>query len=260
MHELADDVVISRSGLTRLADRLETDGLIERCTAPATGEGSSSRSYPRGRHAPPAVGGLLPVIAEPFAANVTRARRVVEQLEPVSRRSASPAAGMSEALDSPAVRRPVRPAAAPPDRERCWSASSPARDPTRRRRHVGAVPARAQGRMAKEDGALRALGDPSRSGSSGSRRRSSRRSTPITANPPSTTPCSTGSSARRVTTSTAVSTPRYSRATTASASTSGPAATSRSRAAPGTMRGRSTRPSRRRPSPAATSCGTSPAS
>jgi DNA-binding MarR family transcriptional regulator len=40
MAELADRVLLSRSGLTRLADRLEREGLITRDTCPSDGRGS----------------------------------------------------------------------------------------------------------------------------------------------------------------------------------------------------------------------------
>jgi len=39
MAELADSVLLSRSGLTRLADRLEKDGLLERETCPTDQRG-----------------------------------------------------------------------------------------------------------------------------------------------------------------------------------------------------------------------------
>ena len=40
MSDLADRVLLSRSGLTRLVDRLESDGLIERATCPSDARGS----------------------------------------------------------------------------------------------------------------------------------------------------------------------------------------------------------------------------
>ena len=39
MSELAESVILSRSGLTRLIDRLERDGLIERCACPQDARG-----------------------------------------------------------------------------------------------------------------------------------------------------------------------------------------------------------------------------
>ncbi|MFN8422156.1 MAG: MarR family transcriptional regulator [Anaerolineae bacterium] len=41
MHELADHVVLSRSGLTRLVDRLEADGLLRRERCPNDRRGPS---------------------------------------------------------------------------------------------------------------------------------------------------------------------------------------------------------------------------
>lgn len=40
MHDVASSVLLSRSGLTRLADRLERDGLIERRACPSDARGS----------------------------------------------------------------------------------------------------------------------------------------------------------------------------------------------------------------------------
>jgi DNA-binding MarR family transcriptional regulator len=51
MSELADSVLLSRSGLTRLVDRLERDGLIERASCPSDARGSFAVLTPRGRAA-----------------------------------------------------------------------------------------------------------------------------------------------------------------------------------------------------------------
>ena len=40
MSELAESVLLSRSGLTRLVDRLEREGLIERATCPSDARGA----------------------------------------------------------------------------------------------------------------------------------------------------------------------------------------------------------------------------
>ena len=40
MAELADSVLLSRSGMTRLVDRLEREGLLERDTCAADGRGT----------------------------------------------------------------------------------------------------------------------------------------------------------------------------------------------------------------------------
>lgn len=49
MSEIADSVLLSRSGLTRLCDRLERDGLIERRECPTDRRGSFARLTDEGR-------------------------------------------------------------------------------------------------------------------------------------------------------------------------------------------------------------------
>src|SRR5829696_7213522 len=49
MSELADSVLLSRSGLTRLVDRLERDGLLERVPCEQDARGFFARITPRGR-------------------------------------------------------------------------------------------------------------------------------------------------------------------------------------------------------------------
>ena len=49
MCDLADSIVISRSGLTRLADRLERDGLIVRKSCASDARGAFACLTPRGR-------------------------------------------------------------------------------------------------------------------------------------------------------------------------------------------------------------------
>ena len=49
MSELADSVLLSRSGLTRLVDRLEREGLIERATCPSDARGSFAVLTAEGR-------------------------------------------------------------------------------------------------------------------------------------------------------------------------------------------------------------------
>ena len=51
MSELADSVLLSRSGLTRLVDRLERDGLLKRERCESDARGSSRRSRREGRRA-----------------------------------------------------------------------------------------------------------------------------------------------------------------------------------------------------------------
>uniref|UniRef100_A0A6J5ZY76 Unannotated protein n=1 Tax=freshwater metagenome TaxID=449393 RepID=A0A6J5ZY76_9ZZZZ len=49
MSELAESVVLSRSGLTRLVDRLERDRLLERCSCPSDARGSFAMLTGAGR-------------------------------------------------------------------------------------------------------------------------------------------------------------------------------------------------------------------
>jgi DNA-binding MarR family transcriptional regulator len=49
MHDLASSVLLSRSGLTRLADRLQRDGLIERKACASDARGSFAVITPAGR-------------------------------------------------------------------------------------------------------------------------------------------------------------------------------------------------------------------
>src|SRR3954468_13221183 len=49
MHDLASRVLLSRSGLTRLVDRLERDGLLERKTCESDARGAFAVLTPRGR-------------------------------------------------------------------------------------------------------------------------------------------------------------------------------------------------------------------
>ncbi|WP_131745472.1 MarR family transcriptional regulator [Frankia sp. Cppng1_Ct_nod] len=49
MNELAEAVLLSRSGLTRLVDRLERDGLVERRSCPSDARGTLATLTPEGR-------------------------------------------------------------------------------------------------------------------------------------------------------------------------------------------------------------------
>jgi len=49
MSEIADSVLLSRSGLTRLVDRLEAEGLVERRACPTDRRGAYARLTPAGR-------------------------------------------------------------------------------------------------------------------------------------------------------------------------------------------------------------------
>jgi DNA-binding MarR family transcriptional regulator len=48
MNDLADSVLLSRSGLTRLVDRLERDGYLERCSCPHDARGAFAVLTPAG--------------------------------------------------------------------------------------------------------------------------------------------------------------------------------------------------------------------
>ena len=49
MNELADSVLLSRSGLTRLVDRLEREGYLERCSCAHDARGAFAVLTPAGR-------------------------------------------------------------------------------------------------------------------------------------------------------------------------------------------------------------------
>lgn len=49
MHDLASSILLSRSGLTRLVDRLQRDGLLERCSCPSDARGSYACLTAKGR-------------------------------------------------------------------------------------------------------------------------------------------------------------------------------------------------------------------
>lgn len=49
MHDLARSILLSRSGLTRLVDRLERDGLLERCSCSSDARGSYACLTAKGR-------------------------------------------------------------------------------------------------------------------------------------------------------------------------------------------------------------------
>ena len=51
MQDLADRLVLSRSGVTRLVDRLEAAGLIERASCPSDRRGTFAVLTEAGRHA-----------------------------------------------------------------------------------------------------------------------------------------------------------------------------------------------------------------
>lgn len=72
MCELAEQAQLSRSGLTRLVDRLETDGLLERCSCEHDARGAYACLTSAGRHRLQAARGThLAVIREQFLAHFT---------------------------------------------------------------------------------------------------------------------------------------------------------------------------------------------
>jgi DNA-binding MarR family transcriptional regulator len=48
MHQLSERVLLSRSGITRLVDRLVNDGLVERCACSSDARGAEAVLTPRG--------------------------------------------------------------------------------------------------------------------------------------------------------------------------------------------------------------------
>jgi DNA-binding MarR family transcriptional regulator len=50
MHDIASSVLLSRSGLTRLIDRLERDGLVDRCSCENDARGAYAVITDDGRH------------------------------------------------------------------------------------------------------------------------------------------------------------------------------------------------------------------
>ncbi len=79
MSDLAESVLLSRSGLTRLVDRLERDGLIERASCPSDARGSFAVLTDRGRRSLRAASGThLRGIRERFIGHFSDAE--LEQL------------------------------------------------------------------------------------------------------------------------------------------------------------------------------------
>jgi DNA-binding MarR family transcriptional regulator len=84
MHELADEVAMSRSGLTRLADRLEGAGLVCRRIYPLDRRGLELELLPAGTEMLRAIWAVYgDVVARTFAANVADPDAIVVQLRPV---------------------------------------------------------------------------------------------------------------------------------------------------------------------------------
>jgi len=74
MQDLAGVLLLSRSGVTRLADRLETAGLIERRTCPTDRRGTLAVLTDAGREALESAGPMVyEALQEHFARHLTRA-------------------------------------------------------------------------------------------------------------------------------------------------------------------------------------------
>ena len=107
MHELADAVLISRSGLTRLVDRIEAAGLIERRRCPTDRRGLEVTLLPDGISMLRRLWRVYePIVVELFAENVGDPSAVAKSLEPVVEALRPEAwADVSAAARSSSVRR-----------------------------------------------------------------------------------------------------------------------------------------------------------
>ncbi|MBM3678378.1 MAG: MarR family transcriptional regulator [Actinobacteria bacterium] len=84
MHELADEVAMSRSGLTRLADRLEEAGLVTRRQCPTDRRGLELELLPAGTEMLRRIWAVYgEVLARTFGAHVGDPGAITEQLRPV---------------------------------------------------------------------------------------------------------------------------------------------------------------------------------
>jgi DNA-binding MarR family transcriptional regulator len=105
MHELAEQVLISKSGLTRLVDRMEGIGLVERTTCPSDRRGSFAVLTEEGRRAFEAA---FPVhvdgVRRYFANNLTdtEARTLVRALSKIAGRERSERATLGKLSQRPA--------------------------------------------------------------------------------------------------------------------------------------------------------------
>jgi DNA-binding MarR family transcriptional regulator len=103
MHELASEVVMSRSGLTRLVDRLEQAGLLERRRCPTDRRGAFVSLTAAGRAT---YERMLPAhaaaVREHFAAHVVDAPALTELLAPVIAAARATRAPCGSGCDGPA--------------------------------------------------------------------------------------------------------------------------------------------------------------
>lgn len=84
MHELADDVVMSRSGLTRLADRLEAAGALARRQCPVDRRGTELELLPAGTEILRAIWAVYAdVLARTFGAHVADPEGLTAALTPL---------------------------------------------------------------------------------------------------------------------------------------------------------------------------------
>lgn len=84
MHELADEVLMSRSGLTRLADRLEAAGLLVRRQCPADRRGTELELLPAGTEMLRAIWNVYAdVLARTFGEHVTAPEELTASLRPL---------------------------------------------------------------------------------------------------------------------------------------------------------------------------------
>ena len=108
MSELAERVVLSRSGVTRLVDRLETDGLVMRRACPTDARGSWAELTPAGLDR---LRGAAPVhlrgVDAHFLSPIAEADRdgLVRALEAVVRGLQAPEAAEPPACCTPSPRR-----------------------------------------------------------------------------------------------------------------------------------------------------------
>lgn len=116
MQDLAEELLLSRSGATRLIDRIEAAGLIERRTCESDRRGTLAMLTPRGEaafnRAQPLV---LAAVEERFSAHIDR--RDAHELQSILRR-------LIDARDEPP--RPVDEASTP-DHEELTAATAPGR-------------------------------------------------------------------------------------------------------------------------------------
>ena len=149
MSELADAVLLSRSGLTRLVERLEREGLLERADCPSDARGSLRRADRRGH------GAGWPRRARPTCAACASASSTTSPTTSSSS-SASSGAGCSRARGRAPSGASARGAARAVGRRRRRARASPAR---RRRRRAAATSSTGRGTSAVDRQVLLVAGE-----------------------------------------------------------------------------------------------------